>query len=304
MFNNLKNTNNDVELDFSDSGFVGLPKLAFHKRFVFIGETGLDNSETGRKMDMVYLKKWPMVKGILAGMMSASIGSYAVVEKGLHLYRSFEELEESEYEESVGYVSSTYDGEHLGQLKHVLPEFGWREIGYAGDGVWIGGKICIPSDYDATNDGDNVVNEKSNKFWKHKGLDVLISALKSQRPLKLEYFVDEYHQKKMDWFESLANMNIEDRKVALAENNASAIVRKEERKVTKFLEKGFVPSTTMATIRLFDGGEVTVEDLLGKKFTLRMGSVRVPGAFDVFDAQNATKYAEVIRRRNLTVELC
>ncbi len=305
LFNKIQKIQkeNTVEEVVANSNFVLPEAFKFSKRYVWIGETGIDNPETGRKMDPVHIKKWNMFKGVMMGMFSASVGSYKYLEDGLHLFVSLEDVVGSGYEETVGYVSSTYSGVYAKVLGNCIPEVGWREIGYA-ENTWLPGKTHIPSAFDPANDGDNAANKSTNVFWKHVGLDVARRSLELQRPLKMEYFTnDEWKQKKVDWFESLYNMSVEERRDAIAENAIRAQVNKSARKQIRKVAAGFTNTVNVETVRLQNGEQVAAIDLIGHELVLWSGKHKVPGDPQPVDAENLTDVVSIINDCNLTIEI-
>jgi len=266
-----------------------LPVLSFTPGCILIGkfERGMERFAT--------ITNWGMVVGILSGLMSASVGSYPFLEPHLHLKFSLENLDAAGYGEKVGYINQGYNGKLLPRLANCIPAFGWNQLDFVA-GQFVVRRKCEDVAY--TSDESDWTKEGRNAFWKHAGLELLLRG----KPLKLVYA--KANTSRCNYaavMEKLATMEPDERKTAIRQNIFNKIVVSNERKIDAiYARPGFVEPAHLAKVRLYEGGEIDANELVGKTIQPFLGNiqVRVPIAIT---AENLGRQLDGIRRSGLTI---
>lgn len=274
--------------------FENLPELKFAPGYISIGTFG-EGKQITRIDQFRGFNGRDLIVGLLNGMMDASVGIYPVLQPGLHLKHTMEELLAMGYQANAGYVNAEYAGEFLDMFAEPLRP-GWWSIGFIGGQFMFEWQAKYVS-YVA--DEAPWIQKSRNAFCKHVGLELLLKG----QPIILHYNVkDEWMSSKVATKVAQAGMSIADRLVSIRTKVAETQAWKVGQQVEAiYAVPGYVPVAHLATVRLHDGGTMEPEALVGQTILKWMGNIPVGTA--AISAENLPVQLEVLRRGNMTVSV-
>ena len=275
--------------------YENLPQINFKPPYIVIGATG-----EGKPIARINarLKGYDRDKavGLLNGMMDRSVGTYPVVERGLHLKYSLKDLWASGYQPNAGYVCSNYDGDLAEYFVEPL-KLGWWSIGFsAGQFVFE-----WPARYIGWVENEPQWVEKArHAHCKHVGLDLLAMG----NPIIIEYSLnDAWFVAKVATKQAQAAMPMAERKADISARVANTRAFNDERRVEAvYARPDFVEPVHLASVRLWQGGNMLSTDMIGKTFQKRLGNIAVMAPITITE-ENLGRQLDSIRRSGITVEL-
>ena len=263
--------------------YDNLPPIEFGTAYISIGTFG-------EGVEIMRIKNWGAVSGLLNGMMDVSVGTYPVLEPGFHLKYTLEELIKRGLQSEAGYLSKEYDGKYKHLVADCIQDANW----YTGwTEVDLENGVFVPNFSDRWNDDDvehilGRIQKCRRSANEHSGFDTLLLGI----PVILFYnpnnkYVAKYMADKV----AQAEMSVDARRADI----------KAKESVEDAFENGLTPMVALDFVSLHNGGEIPASDLIGTKIVTFMGNIPTSGI--EITEENLAAQLKWIHRGNMTVEI-